>query len=194
MLKQLVAGIVAFVMLAGVAVAGPFEDGVAAYDRGDYETALRLWRPLAEQGHADAQTNLGVLFAEGQGVPQDYAEAVRLYRLAAEQGNASALFNLGLKYRDGQGVPQDYAEAARWFRLAAEQGHAFAQLNLGALYAEGEGVPKDYVLAHLWWNLAAAQGDERAKENRDILASRMTPDQLAEAQRMAREWKPAAER
>ena len=194
MLKQLVAGIVAFVMLAGVAVAGPFEDGVAAYDRGDYETALRLWRPLAEQGHADAQTNLGVLFAEGQGVPQDYAEAVRLYRLAAEQGHASALFNLGLKYRDGQGVPQDYAEAARWFRLAAEQGHAFAQLNLGALYAEGEGVPKDYVLAHLWWNLAAAQGDERAKENRDILASRMTPDQLAEAQRMAREWKPAAER
>ncbi len=72
MLKQFVAGVAVAVMLTGVAVAGPFEDGVAAYKRGDYATALRLWRPLAEQGDADAQFNLGLMYANGEGVPQDY--------------------------------------------------------------------------------------------------------------------------
>jgi TPR repeat protein len=91
--------------------AGPWEDGSAAADRGDYATALRLWHPLADQGHADAQSNLGVMYDNGHGVPQNYAEAMKWYRLAANQGSANAQFNLGVMYANGHGVPQNYGEA-----------------------------------------------------------------------------------
>jgi TPR repeat protein len=94
-------------------------------------------------------------------------------------------------YAKGEGVPQDYVEAMKWYRLAADQGDADAQINLGVMYAKGDGVPQDYVLAHMWFNLAAAQRNSSAVKNRDIAVSRMTPDQLAEAQRLAREWKPS---
>src|SRR6516225_2282200 len=96
------------VALAGVAVAGPYEDGVAAYGRGDYTTALRLIRPFADQGMAAAQNNLGFMYYNGQGVPRDYAEAMKWYRLAADQGHAQAQVNLGFIYYNGQGVPRAY--------------------------------------------------------------------------------------
>ncbi len=124
-----------------------------AYNRGDYDTALKEWRPLAEQGDADAQ------------------------------------FNLGVMYDMGLGVPQDYQEAVRWYRRAAEQGNAGAQNNLGFMYGNAQGVPKDYVLAHMWLSLVAAKGLKDAVKLRDLLEERMTPSQLAEAQRLAREWK-----
>ena len=101
-------------MVTGAAAAGPFNDGVAAYERGDYATALRLWRPLAEEGDALAQYNLGLMYGKGEGVPQDDAEAVKWYRLAAEQGFAKAQLNLGFMYARGRGVPQDDAEAVKW--------------------------------------------------------------------------------
>lgn len=85
-------------------------------------------------------------------------------------------------------VRQNYAEAVKWFRMSAEQGHAEAQFLLGSMYADGEGVPWDFVKAHMWLTLAAAQGDENAQRNRGIVAKRMTPDQIAEAQRLARVW------
>jgi TPR repeat protein len=175
------------------AQAGPYEDGLAAVERGDYATALQLWRPLAEQGVADAQYKLGVMYDTGQGVPQDYAEAVKWYRMAAEQGEAYAQANLGLMYHEGRGLPQDYAEAAKWWRLAAEQGQADAQFYLGFMYAEGQSVPQDDVQAHMWYDLAASRHSPRkwrkiAAGVRDYLAARMTPEQIAEAQRLAREW------
>jgi hypothetical protein len=152
------------------------------------ESPLEDVRTCAEQGDADAQNNLGLMYDNGEGVPEDDAEAVRWYRLAAEQGDAFAQDNLGSMYENGAGVPEDDAEAVRWYRLAAEQGDAFAQNNLGFMYDNGEGVPEDDVLAYMWWNLAAAQGDEDAQENKDILESRMTREQIAEAQRLSREW------
>ncbi len=128
-------------------------------------------------------------------MPEDDAEAVRWYRLAAEQGYAAAQYNLGGMYGTGQGVPQDYAEAMRWYRLAAEQGHASAQSNLGDMYGTGRGVPQDYVQAHMWRDLATSRltDEDRgvAVRGRDTLASLMTPAQLAEAQRLAREWDEA---
>jgi uncharacterized protein len=78
----------------------------------------------------------------------------------------------------------------KWFRKAADQGNALAQLSLGGMYANGRGVPQDYILAHMWYNLTAAQGDQDAIKNRDLIAGNMTPAQIAEAQRLAREWKP----
>ena len=175
--------------------ASQFSSGFAAYNSGDYATALRLWRPLAEQGDAEAQVNLGVMYSNGRGVPQDYAAAVGWYRKAADQGYASAQYNLGLMYDNGQGVPQDYAAAAGWYRKAADQGLAQAQYNLGAMYDNGQGVPQDYAAAHKWFNLSAARATDadvrdRAVRNRDRVAALMTPAQIAEAQRLASEWRP----
>ena len=173
--------------LAAPAWAG-FDDAVAAYNRGDYATVLRELRPLAEQGDPAAQYSLGHLYANGLGVPQDFAEAVRWIRMAAEQGNAQAQVKFALMYTEGLGVTQDYTEAAKWTRLAAEQGIAPAQSQLGVIYHKGRGVPQDFVLAHMWLNLAAAQDQESAAKYRNIVAAKMTPAQVAEAQRLAREW------
>jgi hypothetical protein len=93
-------------------------------------------------------------------------------------------------YDNGEGVPENDAEAVKWYRLAAEQGYVVAQFNLGFMYANGEGVAKNAVQAFKWWNLAAAQGDKQAAENKEILRKTMTPEQIAEAQRLSAEWKP----
>ncbi len=158
-MKRVAAFAVLLVVLAAPAWAG-FDEGVAAHKRGDYATALRELRPLAEQGDAAAQYNLGVMYYGGYGVPQDYAEAVKWYRKAAEQGNAPAQYNLGVMYHTGQGVPQDYVQAHMWYNL---------------------------VVASL---PASGGAREMAAKNRDIVAKRMTPAQIAEAQRLARGWRP----
>jgi len=182
------------------AFGGQFEDATAAYERGDYATAFRLMKPLAEKGDAKAQHNLGVMYDYGRGVPQDYTKALKWYRMAAEHGIPEAQHNLGLMYYQGQGVPQNYAEAAKWYRRAAEQGMADSQVNLGIMYYQGQGVSRDYVLAHMWLDLAASQYPASVRENlndavhyKDIVNSLMTPAQIAEAQRLARQWKPKKE-
>jgi len=120
----------------------------------------------------------------------DYATALREWRPLAGRGHANSQYNLGQMYYKGLGVPQDYAEAATWFRRAADQGFVDAQLNLGAMYHNGQGVPRDNVQAHLWFNLAAAQGNAQARQNRDIVARKMTTAQIVEAQKLARQWRP----
>ncbi len=164
-----------------------FRKGLDAAQRGDYATALREWKPLAEQGNAKAQFNLGATYYDGEGVPKDDKEAVKWYRLAAEQGNAEAQFNLGVMYDNGRGVPKDDKEAVKWYRLAAEQGNANAMGNLGVMYSLGMGVPKDYVEAYKWGNLAAANGNEKGAKLRDMLEKEMTPSQIEKAQDLSRE-------
>jgi hypothetical protein len=125
----------------------------------------------------------------------EYATALEELRPLAELGLAEAQSMLGVRYENGEGVPQDYAEAVKWYRLAAEQGDAYAQLKLGVMYENGQGVAQDYVLAHMWFNLAAAylpagEIQDTAATNRLIIETSMTPAQVAEAQRLARQWKP----
>jgi len=120
-------------------------------------------RRLADQGKAWAQYNLGVMYDNGRGLPQDYKEAVKWYRKAADQGNADAENNLGASYEDAEGVQQDYDEAVKWYRKAAEQGHARAQTNLGWMYRNGKGVARDDKEAAKWFRKAADQGDARAQ-------------------------------
>ncbi len=115
---------------------------------------------------------------------------MKWFRKAVEQGHAKAQYNLGVMFRRGYGVQQDNVEAVKWYRKAAEQGFAEAQYNLGVMYAEGQGGRQDFVQAHMWFDLAAASGDSSARKNRDIIAGKMTVSQIAEAQRLAREWKP----
>jgi uncharacterized protein len=146
-----------------------FQAGMNAADRGDYATALLEWRPLAEQGHASAQHNLGVLYAKGQGVPQDYATARQWWEKAALQGHANSQVDLGVMYLNGQGVPQDYAIARQWFEKAAAQGDAEAQVEIGVLYHNGQGVPQDYAIARQWFEKAAVQEDLDAQYNLGVL-------------------------
>jgi TPR repeat protein len=176
---------------AGPVMAGVWEDIAAADARGDNATLIRFIRPLAEQGDAGAQFRLGGMYDSGQGVPQDYAQALKLYRLAAQQDvSPQHKVFLGAVYENGLRVPQDYAEAVKWYRLAAEQNYPLAQDMLSTMYENGQGVPQDYILAHMWANLSAAGGSASGRRNRDIIAAMMTPSQIAEAQRLAREWKP----
>jgi hypothetical protein len=180
--------------LTVTAVAGPVEDGNAAYQRGDYQTAVKVLQPLVDQGNADSQEILDIMYYVGQGVPQNRAEAIRLYRLAAEQGNAHAQDALGFAYQNGVGVQRDVSEAAKWFRNAADQDNLDAQFNLGEMYELGNGVPQDYVLAYMWFTLVASHGTRAyATRGIDRLAQQMSPEEIAEAQKRAREWKPTLE-
>ena len=142
----------------------------------------------AEQGTAEDKYNLGMRYERGMVVPQDYREAVRWYRLSAMQGYSNAQYKLCEMSDRGQGLPQDYQEAFRWCGLAADLGHAGAMFTLGRLYHTGHGVAPDVVRAHMWYNLAAANGYDDGKKWRDRLAENMTPAQIAEAQKLAREW------
>jgi TPR repeat protein len=151
MIMRVVSSILVAILFAHTTLAGDFEDGVDAYGR------------------------------------QDYATALAKFRSAAQQGSASAQFSLGLMYDEGKGVAQDFKEAVRWYKLAAAQGNAKAQFNLGISYGKGEGVAQDYLRAHTWLNLAAISGDADAVKSRDITARKMTPQQIAEAQKLARE-------
>ena len=138
---------------AAPAVAGPLEDAVAAFEKDDYATALRLLRPLAEQGEVRAQHRLGVC-----------------------TNTAPACRRITRRQRRGTARPLSRATPA--------------QAGLGVLYFNGQGVRKDYVRAHMWWNLNATQGYGQSFANGDNVAARMTPAQIAEAQKLAREWKP----
>jgi uncharacterized protein len=131
-----------------------YQAGMDAYNRGDFATALREWRPLAEQGDAKAQ------------------------------------FSFGLLYENGDGVPRDYTKARQWYEKAAAQGDAKAQLYLGLQSSFGQGVPMDLVEAYMWYSLAAGNGNAHAPGYRNDLSRQMTPAQIAEAQKRAREWKP----
>ena len=136
-------------------------------------------------GRPVAQLYLGNLYSEGRGVPQDDSKAAKWYQRAAQRGSPGAAeLSLSSMYRTGRVVPQDDAEAAKWARRAAEQGYCRAQIGLGFMYARGRGVPQDYVLAQMWFLLAGL-----CNYSAFSAAGRLTPDQLAEAQRLARELK-----
>ncbi len=167
-----------------------FLAGEDAYLREDYERALEAWQPLAKGGNAEAQNMLGYMYRYGQGVAQDFEQARQWYRLAADQGNARAQNNLGAMYRQGLGVSQSYEEALRWFRRAAEQGNGGAQNHLGLMYFEGEGTTKDVIQAYKWAYLSAQQGVEAAVLAVEFLDQELTPEQIQEAKRLAKEWTP----
>ena len=142
----------------------------------------------AERGTAEDQYDLGMRYERGIGVPQSYLEAVRWYRLAAMQGYREGQYKLCELSERGQGLPQDYQEALRWCGLAADQGNGKAMFILGRLYHTAHGVPHDLVRAHMWYNLATAHGYDDGKKWRDRIADEMSPGQVAEAQKLAREW------
>lgn len=165
-----------------------YQEGVDAFERGDYLAAYEKWEPLATLGIADAQHNLGALYEYGHGVPQNYAEAAKWYRRAAEQGHSTAQHNLGVLYANGQGVAQHYGYAGQWWQKAAEQRFIPAQVKLGLLYYNGYGVARNYATAYAWFNLGAVQGDATGQRCRDLLAKQMSAEQLEKAHRLFRQY------
>ena len=174
-----------FVFLGTQMFAQEIDKGYESYNDGDYATALQEWKPLAEQGYAFAQYNLGILYEYGNGVPKDYVEAVKWYRLSAEQGYAISQYSLGLMYSNGYGVLKDKAEAVKWWRLSAEQGYVYAQGMLGIMYELGEGVLKDDITAHMWYNIASGNGHKSAGDWRDGRAGFMSASDIKKATDMA---------
>jgi hypothetical protein len=150
------------VLLAGLIVPPTTADadmktGVTAYKTGDYNTAFREFKKLAEVGNPNAQFSLAVLYLSGRGVKRDVAQAIDWHRKAAGQGLASAEHGLGVFYYQGMGVEQDYAEALKWFKRAATKGFAESEFNLAAMYFNGQGVQRDNIEVVKWVTLAAAR-------------------------------------
>ncbi len=151
--RRIAIGVVLALLVALPATAQDFQKGRAAAQRGDYVTALKEWRPLAEQGHAMAQYKLGLIYERGQGVPKDYYDAVKWFRRAAEQGHANAQYRLGLGYSQGQGVPKSYVQAYMWWSLAALDGHQKAGGFRGSVAKRmtPAQIAKAMKLAREWW-------------------------------------------
>ena len=169
--------------------ADDLEDAMNAYINGDYKTAFGIYQELAEQGDAIAQFTLGWMYHKGKGIHTSNRHAAfQWYTKAAEQGQVDAQFQLGDFYYNGDVNLQDFKQSFHWYTKAAEQGHVDAIQSIGYMYIDGKGVKKNYVKAHMYLNIASAKGRQRAKTNRDIVAKEMTPEQIAEAQKLAREW------
>jgi len=155
----------------------------------DYKKVIKWYTKSAKQGNADAQFGLGNIYDHGiGGIVQNKKEALKWYKRSAEQGNAMAQGNLAWFYIKGWGTIQDYQEAVKWYRKMAEQGNHMGQKYLGSMYELGHGVKKDYVKAHMFYNIAAVDGYGDAQIERDSIARKMTPEQIATAQKLAREW------
>jgi TPR repeat protein len=188
--KRIVLMVLALLLLPHVASAGPLEDGKAAYARGDFETAIKLWLPLANHGNVEAQRGLG----QANGA-ENFPEAMKWYRKAADQGDADSQYSIGAMYDHGWGVKQDYAEALKWFRKAGDQEYVPALDYLGTMYRDGHGVKQDNVQAYMCFSLAVAKskserGAQFLAQDRDGIAAKMTPQQIAESKRLAAAWKP----
>ena len=185
-------------IVSSVALAGPFEDGDAAYWRHDYAEALRILRPLADQGDTKAQADMGYMYLNGFGVEKNGGQAVRWFFRSADNGNPKAQAMLSHLYFGGDaGVSRDLALSAKWDRRAADQGYAEAEYDLGALYENGFGVSQDYVEAMKWSILAIShyappetESRRLATVNRDRQAEHLSPAEIAEAERRAQAWMP----
>ena len=154
-------GIGLFIDLS-TARAGPWEQAEQAYDNGDYEQAIRLWRQMANQKDPRAQNQLGEMYSKGRGVRRDFSQAEFWFERSAHQGYSDAQYNLASLHRSGRGVRKDPKKAAKWFLEAAKQGHIKAQYNLGVMYENGWGVDRDSEKAAFWYQKAAAQDYELA--------------------------------
>ena len=179
----------ASVLLFAAAWAGDFKKGWDAYSAGDYATALTEWQELADAGDADAAYGMGLMYGNGFGVDMLDDQAIKYYSIAAEQGHAEAQFNLAVMHQNGWGVPQSDESANEWYRLAAERGVTQAQIALGRYYSMDFLDSYDPVQAYMWFSIAEDLEDIDASDKREFVASRMTPEQIAEGDSLVNTWK-----
>jgi TPR repeat protein len=187
-LKLLCAGMMVLAF-APASSGGNLEDGLDAFNSGNFDKAYELYLLEAEKGDAIAQTNLGTLYSLGKGAPQDDVQAVRWFRKAAEQGEVIAQSILGVYYARGQGVAKDDKEAAKWFTLAAEQGDSLSQLSLGIMYDVGRGVAQNQIIAWAWYVLAMENGEEDARNFIEMLQKTMSSEEINMAELTAEQFR-----
>ena len=168
--------------------AGDFQKGWDAYSSTDYTTALAEWQALAEAGDPEACYGMGLLYGNGFGVDMNDEQALKFYGIAAEKGHAEAQYSLGIMHQNGWGVPIDEELGMQWYLQAADQGVVGAQLALGRVYALDFSEKYDPVKAYMWFSLAARQGISKAKTAQFEYAAQLTSAQIAEAQKLIREW------
>ena len=179
--------ILVLVLMWAMPAFADYQKGLDAFERGDTPTALKEFRTLAESNDARGQFALAIMYDFGEGVPQSSEEAVKYYRLSAEQGYADEQNNLGVMYEEGEGVARNYEEAMKWYRKAAESGNRDAPNNIGVMYMTGVGVRRDFIKACMWFNIAG-KSDPGAMSNKGFLIKRMTPEEIAQAESLAKEW------
>ena len=175
-------------LFAVVAWSGDFKKGWNAYSSTDYATALAEWQELADAGDMNASYGMGLLYGNGFGVDINDDLALKYYGVAAELGHAEAQFNLAVMHQNGWGVPPSDEVANEWYLLAADQGVTPAQVALGRFFAMDFLDSFDPIEAYKWFSLAAHLGDVDAVDKRDFLAARMSPDQIAEGDRLVQTW------
>ncbi|MDH5571334.1 MAG: sel1 repeat family protein [Gammaproteobacteria bacterium] len=151
-----------FIILPVQVQADALEQGINAFENGQYQTALNYWQPLANQNNPDALYNIGLLYMKGLGVKQDYAKAKKIFKQAAQYGSVDAAYNLGVMYKTGLGAHPSTKDAIYWWKQAAEYGHADSQFNYGVMQAYGNGVKRNEKAAIELWLMAAEQGHEGA--------------------------------
>lgn len=151
---------------------------------------MKWYRKAAEQGYAAGEYSLALSYSKGEGMPLDYEKAFELFSKSAQQGYTNAQLYVGNCYAQGRGTSIDYTAASKWYRMAAEKGDSLAQYALSDLYFKGLGVNRDHVLAYMWANLSSASSNKDAVRFRNLLEASMTEDEINEAQKLSREWKP----
>ena len=174
--------------LATAAWSGDYKTGRDAYDMGDYTTALTVWQPLAEAGDANGQFGLGLLYGNGFGVEMIDEQALLWYGKAADQGHAEAQCNLAVMHLNGWGVPMNEEEAAKYYLMAAEQGITEAQIALGLIYAADYSPLYNKEEAYKWLSIADRLGDLNAGPKREDQATRLSADEVIEADGMVSMW------
>lgn len=187
-IKMMFTGLMLSLLLpsgAALASAGDFNKGLKAFAAGDFKTVLAEWVPLAELGHVIAQNNLGIMYANGNGVLENDETAVEWLTLATEQGFAEAQYELGGMYARGEGVPANAKTALKLLTFSAEQGFGEAQTSLGLIYYTGTGVQADNNRAYMWFNLAAQNGDEIANGLKQNVTNEMSIPHISKAQDMS---------
>lgn len=184
-------------LVTGSAMAGDFREGLRAFQLGENDRALTIFRNLADRDDRDAQFMLGVMQEGGHGVEKSLLKAAKWYVKAAEAGLPSAQFNLGIFYQFGQGIGKSAPQAFIWHNRAAIQGHASAQNNLASLYFTGDGIEKNPIEAWKWYEIAKRnlKGEARriALENRDKVGRTLSEDERTAAKRRADDFKPVRE-
>lgn len=195
------AGLIAalgFAVAAATAAHAGYPEGKAAFDKRDFDTAWKELEPLAKQGNPDAMFLIGTMYQMGAGTPVSYKDAAVWYRKSADAGKLDAIFTMGFVYEGGVGLPRSLEEAFKWYKKSADRGFYTGILKVANMYGKGQGVPRDLVQSYLWFSIAELRAPKDGSDRyelpivRDKLASQITKEQVAEADRKAKTWKPTA--
>jgi len=200
-LRRLIAGALLLAAASGLAAGQAFAgyaEGKAAYDKNDYDTAWKELEPLAKKGDAKSMFLIASMYHTGRGVPVNYKDAAEWYLKSANAGDVQGVFMMGVVYEGGIGQPRNIAEAFKWYKKSADRGFYAGILKVANMYGKGQGAAKDNAAAYLWYAIAELRAPKDSNDRfelpivKDKLSTLLTKEQVADAERRAKAWKPSA--